>query len=507
MQTTNQSLEQTGTTKKRQRVVIAGGGSAGWMTAASLSKLLGKSLDISLIESEEIGRIGVGEATIPPLRTFHELLGINEQDFMKATQATFKLGIEFKDWGKRENSYIHSFGDTGKICWAAEFQHFWLAGLKKGIKAEFGAYCPEHAAAKAGKVLGANDSRLHYAYHLDAGLYADYLKKMSIAKGVNRIEGKIIDVGIHPETGYIDTLTLDNGTLIEGDLFIDCTGFAARLIEGALNTGFESYGHLIPCDTAVAVQTEKAGLPRPYTQAMAHDFGWQWRIPLQHRVGNGLVFCSRYTSDEDAIAALMDNLESPAITEPKIFRYKTGRRLKGWNKNCIAIGLASGFVEPVESTAIHLIMASILRLMKLFPHEEISQANIDEYNNQTQEEMERIRDFIILHYKATERDDTAFWRYCQNMQVPQTLAHRMALFKKTARVSITQSELFRTDSWTQEMMGQGIIPENYHQIVDQMSEQELSKFLQSIKAQVDGQVQQMPSHQEFIDHYCKAPLL
>ncbi|WDE07087.1 tryptophan 7-halogenase [Thalassomonas viridans] len=490
--------------KKIQRVVIAGGGSAGWMTAASLSKLLGKSLDVTLIESEAIGRIGVGEATIPPLRTFNELLGINEQHFMKTVRGTFKLGIEFKNWGRLNDSYIHSFGDTGRICWAGEFQHFWLAGLKKGIADEFGAYCPEHAAAKAGKFLGSRDSKLDYAYHIDAGLYADYLKQLALGKGVKRLEGKIEDVGIDPQSGYITTLSLDNGAVVEGDLFIDCTGFAARLIEGALNTGFESYGHLIPCDTAVAVQTEKAGEPRPYTQAIAHEWGWQWRIPLQHRVGNGLVFCSRYTSEEEAIAALMNNLESPAITEPKVFRYKTGRRLKGWNKNCIAIGLASGFVEPVESTAIHLVMASILRLMKLFPHHEICQANIDEYNNQTREEMERIRDFIILHYKATERDDSPFWRYCKNMEVPSTLAHRMELFKNTARVCITQSELFRLDSWTQVMMGQGIMPENYHQIVDQMSEAELAKFLGGIKGQVDARVASMPSHQEFINHYCRA---
>ncbi|WDD97548.1 tryptophan halogenase family protein [Thalassomonas actiniarum] len=501
MQTTSQEDNKN---KKIQRVVIAGGGSAGWMTAASLSKLLGKSLDITLIESEEIGRIGVGEATIPPLRTFNELLGINEQHFMKTVRGTFKLGIEFKNWGRQNDSYIHSFGDTGRICWAGEFQHFYLAGLKKGIKDEFGAYCPEHAAAKAGKFLGSRDGNLDYAYHLDAGLYADYLKQLALGKGVKRLEGKIEDVSIQAETGYIQALTLDNGTRVEGDLFIDCTGFAARLIEGALNTGFESYSHLIPCDSAVAVQTEKAGEPRPYTQAIAHNWGWQWRIPLQHRVGNGLVFCSRYTSDEEAIATLMDNLESPAITEPKVFRYNTGRRVKGWNKNCIAIGLASGFVEPVESTAIHLIMASILRLMKLFPHNEISQANIDEYNNQTREEMERIRDFIILHYKATERDDSPFWRYCQNMEVPQTLAHRMELFKKTARVCITQSELFRLDSWTQVMMGQGIMPENYHQIVDQMSDAELAKFLKGIKGQVDARVADMPGHQEFINYYCKA---
>ena len=492
------------TEKNKQRVVIAGGGSAGWMAAAALSKLLGKNLDICLIESEEIGRIGVGEATIPPLRVFNKLLGIDEQDFMKTTQATFKLGIEFKNWGKLDDNYIHSFGETGKTCWAGEFQHFWVSGLQKGFDADFGDYCLELKAARAGKFGMSDTKQLNYAYHLDAGLYAEYLTNFAEKNGVKRIEGKIVDVTIQDDNGYIKDVTLACGRIIEGDLFIDCTGFAARLIEGALNTGFENYGHLLPCDTAVAVQTEKPGEPRPYTQAMARDFGWQWRIPLQHRVGNGLVYCSRYTSDEEAINALMSNLESPPINEPKIFKYKTGRRIKQWNKNCIAIGLSSGFVEPVESTAIHLMMGAILRLMKLFPHNEISQANIDEFNNQAKDEMEHIRDFIILHYKATDRDDTPFWRYCKNMDVPKSLTHRINLFKDTGRVFTNDTQLFPINSWTQCMIGQGIVPEKYHQIVDMMSEQELGRFLHGFKNNVDKNVEMMPSHQEFIDKYCKA---
>ncbi len=502
------STQQSSNTKK-QKIVIAGGGSAGWMTAAALAKLLGKNLDISIIESQEIGRIGVGEATIPPLRVFNRLLGINEQEFLTAVKGTFKLGIEFQNWGQKNDSYIHSFGITGKECWAAEFQHFWLGGLKKGFDTPFGDYCVELQAAKQGKVAGGDQSKLNYAYHIDAGLYAEYLKQFAEKHGAKHIEGKIASVTTHPESGYIETLILSDGTVITGDLFIDCTGFAARLIEGTLNTGFESYSHLIPCNSAVAVQTEKSGEPRPYTQAMAHDFGWQWRIPLQHRVGNGLVFCDRYVSDEEAIQALLNNLESPAITTPKVFKYNTGRRIKGWNKNCVAIGLSSGFVEPVESTAIHLIMASILRLMKLFPHQNeqnslINQANIDEYNRQTKEEMERIRDFIILHYKATEREDSPFWRYCKNMEIPATLAHRIELFKATACVNITESELFRIDSWTQVMLGQKIMPENYHAIVDMMSKDELGRFLSAIKNEVTHKVNQYPSHQQFINKYCKA---
>ncbi|CAM3524329.1 tryptophan halogenase family protein [Shewanella violacea] len=494
----------TNSNKKVQKIVIAGGGSAGWMTAAALSKLLGKNLDICLIESEEIGRIGVGEATIPPIRVFNQLLGIDEQDFMRSVQGTFKLGIEFTNWGALGDDYIHSFGTTGKECWAAEFQHFWLKGKQQGLTAEFGDYCVELQAARAGKFFSSKDSSLNYAYHIDAGLYAKYLHDLSIKHGVQHIEGIIDDVSIDAQNGHITSVTLKDGQLIKGDLFIDCTGFSARLIEGALNTGFESYSHLLPCDAAVAVQTEKSAEPRPYTQSMARDSGWQWRIPLQHRVGNGLVYCSRFISDKDAIASLMNNLESPAITEPRVFKYKTGRRLKGWNKNCVAIGLASGFVEPVESTALHMIMSSILRLMKLFPHDAISHANINEYNKQTKEEMERIRDFIILHYKATSRDDTAFWRYCQNMEIPATLSHRIELFKDTACVCLTETELFRIDSWTQVMLGQGIIPKHYHQIVDNMSDTELKRFLAGLKQMVDKQVTQMPYHQQFIDQYSKS---
>ncbi len=493
--------------EKIQKIVIAGGGSAGWMVAAALTKLLGKNLDISLIESEEIGRIGVGEATIPPLRVFNQLLGIDDQEFMSSCQATFKLGIEFQNWGRKGDSYIHSFGETGKVCWAGEFQHFWLAGQRRGRTEKFGDYCVELKAAEAGKFGHTQDTQLNYAYHLDAGLYAEFLKKFAIKHGLKRIEGTISEVATNPHSGFIETLKLTNDEVISGDLFIDCTGFAARLIEGTLNTGFESYAHLLPCDSAVAVQTEKFGQPRPYTQSIAHDFGWQWRIPLQHRVGNGLVFCSRYASNEQAVETLMNALESKAITEPKVFKYNTGKRIKGWNKNCVAIGLASGFLEPVESTAIHLIMAAVVRLMRLFPHDGISQVNIDEYNRQYSNEMERIRDFIILHYKATEREDTPFWAYCKHMEIPDTLAHRMNLFKDTARVCITDTELFKIDSWTQVMIGQRIIPQNYHQIVDMMSDQELDRFLNGLKSSVENKVAQMPTHQAFIDQYCKAPAI
>lgn len=491
-------------TNRIKRVVVAGGGTSGWLAAAAFSKLLGKKIEVCLIESDEIGRIGVGEATIPPLRGFNRLLGINEQEFMTEIQATFKLGIEFKNWGKKGDDYIHSFGATGKDCWACDFQHFWLGGLKKGFTDDFGAYCTELQAAKAGKILGSEKSPVNYAYHLDAGLYAEFLKKHSFKYGAIRIEGKIQGVNTHAKTGNIESLLLEDGQLVEGDFFLDCTGFSARLIAGALNTSYEQYGHVLPCDSAIAVQTKSCGFPRPYTQAIAHDSGWQWRIPLQHRVGNGLVYCSRYMSDSEAEKLLLGNLESDPITETRKFKYVTGRRTKAWNKNCVAIGLSSGFLEPVESTSIHLAMSSILRLLKLFPQGEIGKHNIEEFNQQTKDEFEKIRDFIILHYHATEREDSPFWRYCRNMDIPESLSHRIELFKETASVPLKEKELFKIDSWTQVLLGQGIQPQQYHPIVDLMSEKELGNFLFGLKHSVSETVSKMPTHQEFIDQYCKA---
>jgi tryptophan 7-halogenase len=491
----------------KKKVVIAGGGTSGWLAAAALGKLLGQNLDIKLIESEEIGRIGVGEATIPPLKTFHILLGIDERELMSSIQATFKLGIEFINWAKKGDNYFHSFGIAGKDCWACDFQHFWLSGLKKGINEPYPKYSPETVAARSEKMFMGAEGGLNYAYHLDAGLYAEFLKKHSIKHGVQHIEGMIKKVNIRQDNGYIESLTLMDGSVIEGDLFLDCTGFKALLMEGALNTSYEPYGHYLPCDSAVALQTELVRSPRPYTQAIAHDWGWQWRIPLQHRVGNGMVYCSRYVSDDEALATLLGNLEGKPITEPRAFKYKTGRRSKGWNKNCVAIGLASGFLEPVESTSIHLAMSAILRLLKLFPLDEIQKSNVDEYNKQFREEMDRVRNFVILHYHATQRDDTAFWRYCRDMEIPPELAHRVKLFRETGAVPLQEKELFAVDSWVQVMMGQRILPEKYHPIVDLMDKDELGRFLGSLRMGVEKRVAMMPTHQQFIDGYCKSKMM
>ena len=491
-------------TPKIHKVVVAGGGTAGWMAAAALSKLLGKTLDITLIESDEIGTVGVGEATIPTLITLHELLQIKEQDFVSAVQGTFKLGISFENWRDVGEDYIHSFGYTGKDCWAAGFQHFWLKGYKMGISEEYGEYCTEWAAAKDNRFSVLPNSALNYAYHFDASLYAKFLRGIAEDNGAVRQEGKIKAVEQHPETGFITGVTLESGQLIEGDFFVDCTGFRGLLIEQTLHTGYDDWSHWLPADSAVAVQTESVAPPIPYTRSIAHEAGWQWRIPLQHRVGNGMVFCSKFWSDDEATSKLLGNVEGPTVTDPRVIKFTTGSRRKHWNKNVVAMGLASGFMEPLESTSIHLAQRAIIRLMQMFPYDGVRQPDVEEFNNQMKFEIENIRDFIVLHYHVTNRRDTAFWRHCSSMPIPDSLQHRIELFKQAGRVFKVPTELFGENSWTQVMLGQGLMPEQYHPIVNMMSDDELKVFLSGIHGSVGNLVRQLPSHQRFIDHYCKA---
>lgn len=488
---------------KVQKVVIAGGGTAGWMAAAAISKLLGKNLDITLVESDEIATIGVGEATIPTLQYFHQLLNINEAEFLKETNGTFKLGINFENWRDVGENYLHAFGVTGKDCWAAGFQHFWTKGRSQGLASEYGDYCLEKVTASSEKFAQLPNNGMNYAYHIDATRYGQYLRKMSEKHGAKRVEGKISQVNLDDHTGFITSLTLESGKIIEGDLFLDCTGQRALLIEGALHTGYEDWSHWLPCDSAIAVQTESVESPKPYTRSIAHDFGWQWRIPLQNRVGNGMVFCSKYVSDEKALAVLEANLVGKKLTEPRVIKYRTGTRRKHWNKNCIAVGLSSGFLEPLESTSIHLIQQSIVRLLRMFPQDGVTQSDVDEFNLQTKFDTATTRDFIILHYSVTNRKNSPFWRHCRKMPIPEALAHRINLFKQTGRVFRKNNELF-DDSWMQVMIGQGLTPESYHPIVDNMSDDELKRFLDHIKSNIDGTVKQLPPHHEFINKFCKA---
>jgi len=487
-----------------KKVVIAGGGTAGWMAAAALSKTLGKVLDITLIESDEIGTVGVGEATIPPLVTYHRLLDINEQKFMAAVQGTFKLGIGFENWRAVGQNYIHSFGVTGHDHWAAGFQHFWLKARERGLAGDYGDYCLELRAARESKFAHLPKIGINYAFHIDASLYARFLRQFSEGYGARRLEGKIVEVRTDEATGFIRSLRLDSGDEIAGDLFIDCTGFRGLLIEQTLHAGYEDWSHWLPCDSAVAVQTESTGEAIPYTRSIARGAGWQWRIPLQHRVGNGMVYCSRYISDAGAREAPLGNVEGALLTEPRVSKFRPRQRRRAWIKNCIALGLASGFIEPLESTSIHLIQRGITRLMQMFPHTAIAASDVEEYNRQTSYEIEHIRDFIVLHYHVTERDDTPFWRHCRNMEIPASLDHRIELFRETGRVFRVPNELFAENSWIQVMLGQGIVPRQYHPVVNIMSDDELSRFLGNIKTSVEATVAQLPKHEAYVRQYCPA---
>ncbi|HKJ17804.1 MAG TPA: tryptophan halogenase family protein [Xanthomonadales bacterium] len=487
------------------RVVIAGGGTAGWMAAGLLSKILGRVLDITLIESDQIGTVGVGEATIPPLVTYLRLLQIKEQDFMAATQGTFKLGISFENWKDVNERYIHSFGTTGTDHWSAGFQHFWLKDRERGSSVSYGDYCLELVAAQQSKFAHLPKQGLNYAFHIDATLFAAFLRNYSEKLGVRRVEGKIVDVNTNSETGHVESLRLDSAELIEGDLFIDCTGFRGLLIEQTLKTGYEDWTHWLPCDSAMALQTESMIEAIPYTRAIAHSAGWQWRIPLQHRVGNGLVYCNDYMSDEEAREYLLKNVVGGHLTEPRVLKFKAGRRRKNWNKNVVALGLASGFVEPLESTSIHLIQQGMIRLLQLFPHDGIKQTDIDEYNEQSRIEIEYIRDFIVMHYKVTNRQDTPFWQHCRNLEISDTLAHRIQLFRETGRVCRAREDLFQENSWVQVMMGQGITPAQYHPVTNVMTENELTQFMRKIRERVAATVAKLPNHETYVKQYCPSP--
>jgi tryptophan halogenase len=487
-----------------QKVVIAGGGTAGWTAAAAISQQLGELLDITLVESEEIGTVGVGESTVPPMRVFHKLLRIDEQQFMRTTAATFKLGIWFENWANIGDTYIHPFGRHGKSTWLCEFHHFWLRSRELGSTAELGEYCVEWLAAREGRFATGPDSEINFAYHIDAALYAKFLRRMAERNGVKRVEGKIKSVRQDPESGFIEALNLDSGATLEGELFIDCTGFRGLLIEGTLHTGFEDWSHWLPCDSAVAVQTETVTPARPYTSAIAHEAGWRWVIPLQHRVGNGLVYCSRYLSDEDAKNKLLRDVQGKPVRPPWNVKIRTGRRRKAWNKNCVSLGLAAGFVEPLESTSIHMIMMGVTRLMQHFPFSGIKPSLADRFNDESRIEIERIRDFIVLHYNTTRRDDTPFWRYCRSMEIPDSLKQRIRLFREAAHAYQVEGELFRVDSWTEVMLGQGITPENYHHFAKLMSEKELSQFLGGLRKSISETVARLPTQEEFINRYCKA---
>ncbi len=480
------------------RIVIVGGGTAGWMAAAALSKTFGRHKTIQLIESDEIGTVGVGEATIPAIKNFHLLLGLDEREFLQAVNGTFKLGIEFENWGQLGDRYFHPFGPPGVDSWAAQFHHYWLRAAGDQNPSEFNAFSVEANLAQLGRFGMNGERKPNYAYHFDAGLYAKLLRRLSESWGVKRIEGKVVDVGLAPESGLIESVQLASGETIQGDFFIDCSGFRGLLIEQALQTGWEDWSHWLRSDAAVAVQSQSVAPPMPYTRSTARSAGWQWKIPLQHRVGNGLVYCSDYIEKDQATKLLLDNIDGQPLTEPRHLRFTTGRRLRQWNRNCLALGLSGGFLEPLESTSIHMIQNSLIRFIKLYPAQHIVQSEVDQFNQDVALESERIRDFIILHYYVNQRTDSAYWSDLRNMTIPDSLAHKIELFKSNARVFRDQYELFAEQSWVVVMLGQGLRPTGYHPIVDNLSESELNDFLTKTRSSIQAIAGMQPLHHEYL---------
>ncbi|MCV2370856.1 tryptophan halogenase family protein [Roseateles oligotrophus] len=494
-------------------IVIVGGGSAGWMAAAALAKLLDGSRSIRLIESEQIGTVGVGEATIPQMRLFNSALGLDEAEFVRQTQGTFKLGIEFVNWGALGERYMHAFGNVGQDLGLLPFHQYWLKMRGLGQTDGLGAYSLSEMAARAGRFSpqaaapgpASAPMPVAYAYHFDAGLYARYLRGFSEALGVRRTEGKIARVEQRAGDGFVSALVMEDGERIEGDLFIDCSGFRGLLIEETLKTGYEDWSHWLPCDRALAVPTENTGLSAlPYTRSTAHQSGWQWRIPLQHRTGNGHVFASKFISEDEACAVLLANLDGRPLAEPKPLRFVTGKRRKQWNKNVVAMGLASGFLEPLESTSIYMVQASISRLIQFFPSLAFSPVEIDAYNAQSDEEFARVRDFIILHYCQSSRVDSPFWRYCRELELPPELSAKIALFRASGRLFRSPQDIFTELSWLQVLVGQGLMPDAHHPLADLLTPDEGAYFLANIRAGIQAQVNAMPSHEEFIARHCKA---
>jgi len=496
-----------------EKIVIVGGGTAGWMAAATLSRLKsGKPLDLVLIESEQIGTVGVGEATIPPFVEFNQLLGLNESQLLSAVQGTFKVGIQFENWGQIGESYIHPFGNYGYEMGGISFHQIWRKLKQDGDRRPLQAFNLETMAAYFGKFARTEDYQredlppMNYAYHLDATAYARFLRADSEARGVVRREGKVVETTLNPDSGWVESVTMDDGEVIGGDLFIDCSGFRGLLIEQALETGYEDWRHYLPCDRAVALPCKRddGSPPPPFTRATAHRAGWQWQVPLQHRNGNGHVYCSEHMDDDEALDILVNNIAGKPEADPNFLRFVTGRRKKFWNKNVVALGLSAGFMEPLESTSIHLINTGINKLIAVLSLNGITQTQEDAYNRLTGKEYARIRDFLILHYNATRRDDSEFWNYCRTMTVPETLTEKIELFRANGQIFREEDELFTETSWAAVMLGQGIEMQGYSAVADTLSASEIKPEIDGMEQSIRYLVQRMPTHGEFVGRYCPA---
>lgn len=491
------------------RVVIVGGGTAGWMCAATLGRMLNMhQVAVTLIESDDIGTVGVGEATIPSLQDLNKLLGIDEVDFVRKTRGTFKLGIEFTGWGGLGERYIHPFGTFGRDRPEVRFHQMWLKLQAMSADAgDISDYNLSLVAARLNRFSPASKggllSTLRHAYHFDASLYARYLRQYAEAKGVGRLEGMITGVK-QRDDGFVSGVVLKDGRAVDGDLFIDCSGFRGLLIEDTLKAGYVDWSRWLPCDRAIAMPCESAGPLLPYTRAMADDAGWRWRIPLQHRMGNGYVYSSTHLDDEAARLRLSATVEGRPLAEPRLLKFTAGHRRRLWEKNVVAIGLSGGFIEPLESTSIHLIQMSIARLLLLFPDKRFEPALIEEFNRSSVLEYEQIRDFIILHYKATRRDDTAFWRRCRDMEIPDSLQQKLDLFRAGGRIVRYKDELFSEGSWLAVMLGQGIIPDGYDPVVDSIPVDDMRRAILELKAAIVKTAQSLPDHAAFIRTNCQA---
>ena len=502
--------DSTALDRRLRSIVIVGGGTAGWMAAAALARAPGRgACDITLVESDAIGTVGVGEATIPSLVGFHDLLGIDEADFVRATQATYKLAIEFRDWRAVGDRFLHPFGFYGVGIDQSIFQAYWLDARRRdrgspleewsvsGLAARLGRFgptqLPRHAAL----------SQLSYAYHFDASLYARYLRTYAESRGVTRVEGEIVDVA-RTEGGLIDSVRLADGRVIRGDFYIDCTGFRSLLLGESLKTGFIDWSHWLPCDRAVAVQCERTAELSPYTRSTAREAGWQWRIPLQHRIGNGYVYCSGDLADDEAQRALHASLEGAAIGNSRVLRFKAGRRNRAWVGNCVALGLAAGFLEPLESTSIHFIQTGLGRFFAHFPDRDMDPAIVDEYNRLTALEYERVRDFLVLHYSASSRTDTEFWRRCRSMALPETLAYKQAVFERTGRIVTFEEETFLPPSWLAIFAGHRVWPDRHEPILELVATPDIEQRLEAMRSSIRVAVDSLPAYESFLMR-CSTP--
>ena len=499
---------------KPTEIVIVGGGTAGWMCAAGLAKLMKANIcRVTLIESDDIGSVGVGEATLPQLKEFNDYIGIKEADMMQKTNGTFKLGIEFVDWGKTGTSYIHPFGAFGEKIGGVDFHQQWARACKAGGADSLEAYSYAVKACRENRFdfpVGDHskiNSTYSYAYHFDANLYSKYLRRFAEAEGLRRIEGKVVVVTQHPDSGNISTVTLESGLQISGDYFIDCSGFRSLLMGEALKAEFEDWSPWLLCDRAWAVPSERMDVISPYTRSVAKSAGWQWRIPLQHRTGNGYVFSSQFISEDEAASNLLRDIKSKPLTDPKLIKFKAGRYRHSWEKNCIAMGLASGFLEPLESTSIYLIQVAILQLVKMFPDKKTDQAIIDEFNRLVDLEYDRVRDFLILHYHLNQRDDAELWKYCRHMSVPESLTRKIEIFKSRGYIESYKYGLFAPPSWISVLVGQGVIQEGVEPYAYNLPYEQIRSKIDALASSIQDRVQLMPTHDEFLSDYCPAKVM